>query len=419
MKLLTKYNRINIIATIVALLASGICYYFFIRYQLINQLDKDLKIEELEIIDFVKLNKGLPNPSNYKDQTISFLLLNGEPVKREFSSKDIFSKEENEWVATREIEFPIQVMNKDYKVMISKSQQETDDLIQLILLITSTIVIALLLVLFIINRFLLNKLWLPFNATLQQLKQFNPAGKKELRLEKTGINEFAELNNAVNIMSSRVSRDYDALKNFTENASHEMQTPLAIINSKLDVLIQDEKITEQQMRQLQGIYNALDRLSKLNQSLLLLTKIENNQFKQTENILLHNLIPEKLLQFEEMAIGKNLEVTTALNPAVIHCNKQLADILISNLLNNAIRYNYRNGAVSIKLASNELTISNTSFLPCLDYQKLFQRFYRHTDTRQEGNGLGLSIIKQICDAYNFTISYTFINENHTFQILFQ
>src|SRR5450432_1408207 len=99
MKLLTKYNRVNIIATVIALLVSGICYYFFISYQLIKQLDKDLKIEEMEIIDYVRLNKSLPKASSYKDQRTSFELLNGKQLKRKFTSTDIYSKEENEWVS--------------------------------------------------------------------------------------------------------------------------------------------------------------------------------------------------------------------------------------------------------------------------------------------------------------------------------
>src|SRR6185436_8780461 len=110
MKLLARYNRVNILVTIIALLVSGICYYFFIRFELISQLDKDLKIEELEIIDYVKSNNSLPKASIYKDQNISFELLNGVLVKRKFTSKDIFSKEENEWQTIREIVFPIQVL---------------------------------------------------------------------------------------------------------------------------------------------------------------------------------------------------------------------------------------------------------------------------------------------------------------------
>ena len=419
MKLLTKYNRINIVATIVVLLFSSVCYYLMIHAVLLNQLDKDLKIEEHEIKDHVKLNQSLPDATDYKDQQMIFEPVSNEFIKRRFSSEKIFNKKEHEKIATRQLVFTVLVAGQNYKVYILKSQEETEDLVSMILLTTFGIVLLLLLILFVVNRFILNKLWQPFNNTLQQLRQFNLFNKTPLNLQASNISEFTDLNHSVTIMTSQVRQDYEALKSFTENASHEMQTPLAIINTKLDVLIQDDRINEQQMHQLQGIYDALDRLSKLNQSLLLLTKIENNQFNSTEEIALADLLAEKLAQFDDMITAKAITVTTSLQQAEVNCNRQLADILISNLLNNAIRYNKPGGMVNLHLTTQELVVSNTSFLPALDEQKIFQRFYRHPDTKLEGNGLGLSIIRQICDEFGSTIRYTFNDQHHTFTIVFK
>jgi signal transduction histidine kinase len=414
MKLLARYNRVNVMATIVVLLLSGLCYYFAIRYVLLNQLDDDLKVEEQEIIDYVKTNGNLPNASSYKDQQVSFLQNEGQPVKRLFRSSTEFNKDEKEDITSRQIVFPIAVAGKNFTVVISKSEEETEDLIQLILLLTLSLVVFLLVILFIINRFLLNKLWRPFNTTLGELKQFNLSNNKKLVLEATTTNEFSDLNEAVKIMSNRVIQDYHTLKVFTENASHEMQTPLAIINSKLDVLIQDETISEFQMRQLQGIYDALDRLSNLNQSLLLLTKIENNQFTETENIQLDELLKGKLLQFDELIESKKLHIVSDLQETHIQSNRQLTDILISNLLGNAIRYNQQEGQLSIILNPELLQVSNTA----LDHEKVFQRFYRHAGTRQDGNGLGLSIVKQICDMAGYFLTYEYKSGQHQFCIHF-
>ena len=239
-----------------------------------------------------------------------------------------------------------------------------------------------------------------------------------MQLQHTNTTEFAELNKTVLVMTDRAKQDYDSLKNFTDNASHEMQTPLAIINSKLDVLIQDETLNEFQMKQLQGVYDALDRLSNLNQSLLLLTKIENSRFNKKENIQLDELVNEKLYQFEELLQDKKLVITSNVNPVSVSGNKQLLEILISNLLNNAFRYNIENGLVNIELTNNGLIVSNTSFLPALDKQYVFERFYRHADTKQEGNGLGLSIVKEICSVAGYNISYAYLNNRHTFSIAF-
>ncbi|MEO7263581.1 MAG: HAMP domain-containing sensor histidine kinase [Ferruginibacter sp.] len=418
MKLLAKYNRINIMATISVLLISSICFYIMIRHVLINQLDEDLKLEEQEVLDFVKANNKLPYPAEYKDQQVEFIETNGKPVYKKFRSLMVFDKTESEELLSRQYQFSIHINDKMYTVLIRKSQEETEDLIKMIAWVTLGIVILLLLILFLINRFLLSRLWKPFDNTLAQLKQFNLSSKNNITPKHTDINEFTELNKSVLQMTERVKQDYESLKNFTDNASHEMQTPLAIINSKLDVLIQDETLSEFQMLQLQGVYNAMDRLSNLNQSLLLLTKIENSQFKEQENISLDALLKERLSEFEELFDAKKLVVNLDLAPVHISANKQLLDILISNLLNNSIRYNIRDGDIFIHLKENRLSISNSSFLPALDKQKIFQRFYRHADTKQDGNGLGLSIVKQICTIAGYDVKYSFQNNRHCFEIDF-
>ena len=417
MKLLSKYYRVNITATIIVVLVSSVFYYFLIHQVLLEQLDDALQVEEQEITVHVKQNNSLPQPSYYHDQQVIFFELTG-PVDRKFSTVKIYSNEEKEYITTRQLIFSIKVADKTYKVNILKSQEETEDLVKLILLITLIIVLLLLIILFLVNRFLLSRLWKPFNSTIDELKKFNLSGKEKPRLKDSSINEFKELNEAVTIMAGHVSREYNTLKVFTENASHEMQTPLAVINSKLDVLIQDESINEQQMNQLQGIYQALDRLSKLNYSLLLLTRIGNNQFTQTENIPLDKVVKEKLIQFEELTESRRLKVTTDITPAIICCNKELLDILLNNLLNNAIRYNLENGEIFILVSTNKMVIANSSSIPALDEKLVFQRFYRHNDTQQEGNGLGLSIVKQICSVAGFSIEYLYQDSRHQFHIHF-
>ncbi|MCW3090163.1 MAG: two-component sensor histidine kinase [Ferruginibacter sp.] len=418
MKLLAKYNRLTIFSAIIALLISSICYYFFIRYELILQLDRDLEIEELEIRDYVKLHDRLPNATSYKDQLISFAPATGEPVKRKFSSREVFSNTDNEWQPIREIVFPMQVNGQYYKIMISKSQRETNELIQLILLITSSIAIALLLVLFIINRFLFNKLWQPFNATLYQLKQFNLAGKKQLQLQETGIHEFAELNNAVTAMSSRVSLDYEALKSFTENASHEIQTPLAIIQTKIELLMQSDQLQEEQVRHIQSMQDACSRLSKLNQSLILLTKIDNQQFQEKDIINAGNILRHQLKNYEELVAAKKITVTTSIdNECTIAMNETMAEILFSNLVTNAIKHNLANGKIDIVLTPNNLVISNTGHPLKVNPAELFERF-KKDDQDTISLGLGLSIVKKICEQNRFLATYNCNGEMHTIQVQF-
>lgn len=416
MKLISKYNRTNLLATIVVLLVSGVCYYCMIRYVLMHQLDKDLKVEELEVKDFIKNNNNLPKATRTKDQWVEFNITEENSIQRKFSSYTVFDNKEDEDDSRRRLVFPIYTNGKWYSATVSKSQIETEYLLKLIFLITLGLLMLLLLTLFLVNRFLLSKLWNPFNTTLISLKQFNFSNSHKLDLGTTDIDEFKELNKSVTIMTERIQKDYMALKRFTENASHEMQTPLAIIYSKLDLLIQDEGFKPQQTKYLQYIYDAVTKLTRLNKSLLLLTKIENNQFKEKEAVCLDVLVKEKLLQLEELTTQKQLSIDARLSPETIECNKEILDILIGNLLNNAIRYNMPQGIITITVAQNVLEISNTSIIPQLDKTMLFQRFYRHNETKQDGNGLGLSIVKQICDVEGFALDYKFVHEQHVFAV---
>nr|MDQ6902902.1 sensor histidine kinase [Bacteroidota bacterium] len=308
MKLLAKYNRVNVAATILVLLLSSIIYYFFIEAALVHQLDKSLVVEEHEISDYVKEKGQLPEPSYDKDEQETFSASNAI-INRKFSSINLFDSVHNEQILYRQLEFPLNVKTTLYKIEIRKSQEETEDLVQLILKITLVIVLVLFSTLFIINRFVLNKLWKPFNSTLEKIKQFNVSETKDVKLEATNINEFTELNEAVSAMTKRASHDYDEIKNFTENASHEIQTPLAIISSKLELLSQSENLLEDQMNIIQTISETTNRLSRLNQSLILLAKIDNLQFKETEQVDISFIIEHFINNYEELVLAKEITLT--------------------------------------------------------------------------------------------------------------
>jgi signal transduction histidine kinase len=193
-----------------------------------------------------------------------------------------------------------------------------------------------------------------------------------------------------------------------------MQTPLAILRSKLDLMIQEPGLNESQTRQVQAMYQALARMTKLNQSLLLLTKIENNQFSKTEIFPLDQLVREKLLQFEELAAAQGVEFETELEEIPIRMNHYLADTLLNNLIGNAVRHNKKDGRIIISLREGQFRIANTGVPEALPGEYLYQRF--HKGERSEGVGLGLAIVKQICDHHALTIQYSFRSPFHEFRI---
>ena len=418
MKLLSRYNRVNVIATIIVLLISAVFYYFFIKSVLVHQLDKNLVVEEKEITDYIKENNLLPEPSYSKDEQELYVPANDEKIIRKFSSIELYNKEHDKNIYYRQLEFPVMVNGKMYKADVRKSQEETEDLVQLILKITLAIVLLLLATLFIINRFVLSKLWKPFNSTLQQIKQFNVSGKNDVHLEPTNINEFTELNAAVNSMTQKAIQDYNEIKSFTENASHEIQTPLAIIRSKLELLSQGESLKEEQMNAIQSISETTNRLSKLNQSLILLTKIDNRQFRETEEVNMSLLLLQHLNNYEELFHAKDISITKNINEGVlITMNETLAEILIVNLLVNAIKHNIEKGSIAIELSKNHLSIANTGKILNANPAIYFERFKKESASN-DSMGLGLSIVKKICETYGFEISYTYKDMLHILVVSF-
>ena len=418
MKLFTKYSRINLLATILIFLIASAAFFFTLRYVMIHQIDEDLMIEEKEINSFVAKHDRLPENMSVKDQVISYQPVTTPFTKRSFTSDMIFDPRDNHAEKFRQLLFGIQVSGKLYRVTVSKSLEDTDDLIESILLITISTILLILIVSYIINRVVLKRIWKPFYTSLAAVKNFTVLKEQRLKLPQTNIEEFSFMNQTIERITSQAQHDYLSLKTFSENASHEIQTPLAIIRSKLDLLIQDEHLTENQSQAVQNAYNAIQKLTKLNRSLLLLAKIENNQYQQARQIDLKQMLLEKISQFQELWQSQQISVHDALEHATINMNEELADVLLNNLLSNATKHNFSGGTISIELNAQHLTVKNTSKDPALDKNKIFHRFYK-SNSSSEYNGLGLSIIKQICDASGFDIQYSFQHHEQIFSISFE
>jgi len=416
MKLLSKYNRIYLTASIIVFLFIGIVYYFVISFVLIEQLNHSLKDKLNEIQTYANTNKALLPISNTRNLIVFYKPTLSPPVRRKFSNVPEFVKKDNEMIQFRQLSTVIAVNSHNYEVIIQEPETETDDLIQLILVITFIIAVFFILMLFVINRFLLQKMWKPFQFILAQIQRFNLSTQTGITVQETDITEFEDLNNAVLSMSGKVNQEYHSLKNFTENASHEMQTPLAVLNARLDLLIQNDDISEKEIGQLQEMYGAVNRLTRLNKSLLLLTKIENRQFSETESVQLDQLIEEKIIQFSDLISARNITIEKEIRPTELKMNHQLAEIVINNLLTNSINHNHENGSITISLEQDELMISNTGSSLIVDSEKVFERFQK--SGHSEGLGLGLAIVKQICDRYNFIIRYSQNEDLHIIRLVF-
>jgi len=414
-KLFAKYNRLNILATIVIFVIGSCTFYLVLNYILVRQVDSGLVSEKEEIRTFNRLHGSLPEIVNTKDQIISYS--QADKIEKTTYSNVTIKKKHKE--AFRSIRFNVDVAGQNYLVIVSRSLEETEDLQQAIIVVTIIMVALILLVSYVINRQVLGKLWQPFYDTISKIQNYSIAQKQEIAFPETEIDEFTLLNRSIALMTRRAQDDYQSLKEFTGHAAHEIQTPLAIMRNRLDMLIQDEALLQQHAQPLVDIEKAVNRLSKLHQSLLLLTKVEHRQFLLDEEVEMSKVVREKVYEYRELIRTRSLNIDTNLQETKILFHQHLAEILVGNLLSNAIRYNVKEGDIFIKLTNERLEIANTSSLQAIDKQHLFQRFYRDPMGKEEGTGLGLTIVKQICDMAGFTIGYKFVEDMHVFVVTFR
>ena len=219
------------------MLAGGVIYFFAISHIAINQLDRDLTEEFAEVLTYVNQNGKLPKQVEFDEDQTTFIKTNRKSLPVRFFDTVYTDAKERVNEPGRAVSGLISLNGAHYIVIITESRESAEYLVQIIALITLVLMIGLVLILFITNRYILNGLWKPFYETLSELKTFNISDTKNFNLKHYKVDEFNELNNVVQLMSSRVKSDYEHLKSFTENASHEMMTPLAVITAKLDTLI--------------------------------------------------------------------------------------------------------------------------------------------------------------------------------------
>lgn len=273
---------------------------------------------------------------------------------------------------------------------------------------------AVLIIGFLASYFILR----PFNLTLDVIKNFSLTSPNPLEFPKSNVSEFKRLNRFLTEMTKKVRSDYQSLKEFSENASHEFQTPISIIQSKLEVLLDSENLTEEQIEQISFAQNTVKRLSNLSNSLALLTKIENREFANVSNINLSETLNRMLEEFRELielkSIDRELDIVDGVT---IQADRVLIELLLTNLINNSIRHNWEGGKIAVSLTERELRISNTGQKIDIPGDQLFKRF-KKSNQSSKSMGLGLAIVKKICDFYDYTVSYNYNGDFHAIHIRF-
>jgi signal transduction histidine kinase len=272
--------------------------------------------------------------------------------------------------------------------------------------------------LYLINRKLSQEIWKPFYDTLDKLKKFSPDDQSFRLTGESEIDEFAEMKNTLESLTSKVISDYQVLKRFSEDASHEIQTPLAVIQSRLEALLQHPGITKDQADLIKSAYTSVQRISKLTQTLLLFTKIANDQFPEKVRVNMSELLEEKIILFEDHIKSKSLTITNNIEPGfILETNFFLAESMVMNLIGNAVKYTSKEGSIAISLRENHLEISNSGSPLSVPSEKIFERFFK-ADKSAGSHGLGLAIVKEICKINKWEVTYSYLNNQHKFIVQF-
>ena len=420
MKLLTLTNRYYSLSIVLILLIGGFISYLILKQIINNEFNNKLFAEKKQFIYEWHTYENLQETLylNVGDR-IDVEAVDHDPlIEVTLTDTVMFDSYEKIELPFRQLKFSDQLNNKFYIITITKSMLPTEDLIKGVGEIILFLVFALVLSISFVTRLISKKIWAPFYHLLSSLGRYQISNSEKVVFINTNIEEFAKLNSVLSNMIEKSQKDYENLKEFTENASHEIQTPLAIIKSKAELLLQEGNLKPANLEDVGKIYEAANRLSKLKKGLSMLSKIDNNQFDEVEPIDMAKFLDKKISNFEELIELKHINLTKIYNGhPILILNYTLAYVLITNLINNAIKHNIENGTIHIILNDSELIIENTGNLTNEDPEKFFQRFKKGS-TAQDSSGLGLALIKKVCDIYQMDIRYT-INENiHKISILF-
>jgi signal transduction histidine kinase len=316
----------------------------------------------------------------------------------------------------REVTSYFKVRNRAYKIAIRTSLVESKALVIVISVVQTILMVLLLGGFLLINSSLSKRIWNPFYKTLSKLKAYELNKKEPFQYEDSNIAEFDDLNAAIRSLTNKNMEVFQQQKEFIENASHELQTPLAIFQSKLDLLMQDDALTEEQATLVKDLINVNQRLSKLNKSLLLLSKIESGQFIDKESIDVAQVLRDSISNYLELTGTGSINILEA-SPYILQGNRTLIEILINNLVRNAFQQTSHCDQIRIYLQQGTLTIENPGE-PFKDKaEKIFERFYKESNLKSS-TGLGLSIAKKICDLSGYTLTYIYRDGIHFFTVNF-
>lgn len=419
MKLLNYTSRYFAWLLFFVLTGWAVIFYFQMLDEIYDSMDDGLENQKMLVIDNLRDLDSVRLKSDFRDgyytlNSISEYSAKG--FKDTYRDTLMYMKNEKDYEPVRLLESVFKKEEKYYKVKVITSMVEEDDLIEDLLFSIIWLYVGLILSIIILNNLILKKVWNPFYNLIDKLGNFKIERDSEIQLQESRIEEFNMLNENIENLINKSVRSYRSQKQFIENASHELQTPLAISINKLELLLEEDDLQEEQAARIVSVIENLERLSRFNQSLSLLSKIENKQFPEVEIVDINHLTHRILESFDDFLRHKKIQIElNEIEQLQFSINPDLAQILLTNLIKNAIIHNSASGSIEISISNNKWEITNPGEI-AIKAKNLFSRFQSVQDTSQS-SGLGLAISKAIADVYNIHISYNFDNR-HVFSLKF-
>lgn len=382
------------------------------KEQLIQGIDKH-NITSEDILNFVKFSSKIDNG------IVIHKLTQAVYKKDSIYNHSFYDSIRKHVEPFRELTAYATINKQPYQIIIRRDLVESEDLLAGIVVAQFSIFILLLALIHLISIGYSRRIWNPFFTLTRKLQEIHLDKASRIEVNCRNIYEFEDLKTSVNALIAHNHQLFLAQKEFTENAAHEIQTPLAVIKSQLNLLSNEASLTSSQMEHISHIDYQIRYIASLNRNLLLLTKIDNRQFALDETVDLTALVSGHCEYIREEVHLANKEIVFQEKPVTLTgSNTILLISLCNNLINNAVKYSSPHSTIYILLNETQLEVLNAGRNEPLPAESIFHRFYK-TDASTSGSGLGLSIVTQICKTLNFKIEYRFRNpDQHLFTVFF-
>lgn len=418
MRLLTKTTILYLLLSLIVFSIGGVVALKFIRSEVEKETDYALRDNYRDARRAIESGVPIEALNTRKVRIDSVPLSEVSDTTGTFS--DILGPHPflDEMEPYRKLTVTKVIKGNAYRMEFQENFLEQDDSYEVVVKIMTRLFLLLGIVLVTAMFFISRYMFKPFHETLRRIRAFNVTRTERHPFPKTSTREFRHLNEFIDQMMQQAQRDYRALKEFSENASHEIQTPLAIARGKLEILSESESLSARQIDLIQTAQSSLARLSKISEALLLLTRIENQALAPRQKTNVSEIAERSLHTFEDLAALRGLSMTTDIKPNVtVPIDPALCEILVGNLLKNAVRHNQDNGWIKLRLSSQQLIVENTGPPPSVPTDKLFNRFQTNSNGSRS-LGLGLAIVKKICDVHSADLQYVYESGVHRLIVTF-